>query len=618
MKGMKKLLSVLGVMILASALLPAPGHALRYGSFDPIGYPSIFINGYDQSALRGTAIDGSGNPTVMFDNSATQGKTEKWLAMTTRSGVAGSETVRELWQFHNVVRAPLAADPATPLLLDPAAVISYADPAWSPDGKWLAYVQTDKLVLSADIYIQQFTVSNNIYTAATPIGSATLVVSGGGTKVNRHPAWDPTGTKLVYDTNLNGSLDLYTVGVLDGTGTPSVGTPTRITFNNAKAEQMPAWSPTGTEVAYVTNLFGPWIIKVLDLSTVPNPTDGALAEVNFAQVSHFNPSWSSVPGERVLYYDAPDAENSEHTPQIWRLDLNTQAKCEIAFGNGSSDPDVSRIVEHDGLSGLNFNYFDYDCSDPSLGQFIMRADYLFNCAPPLPMIVQITPNTWDLKHSASNTDTVAIKCMFPAETQAAGFWCYPANNGSTQGILLRNAFAISPTIMGQPSVDPSTGGVWLADAQPGPPAYTTFFEYNKTLIDEIVALGLVGKQVPIEVGAISLASGRRFSGFGYIKIPKGQLKAGAAVQLVQNSPNPFNPATKITFANRTPGNVELRVFNVRGELVKTLAKQWFPAGVHTVTWDGHTDGGASASSGMYFAQVKAAGAVDNLKMLLMK
>ena len=616
---MKKLLSVLGVMILAIALLPMPGHALRYGSFDPVGYPSIFLNNYDQVALRGTAVDPvTGLPTVMFDNSLTQGKTEKWLAMTTRSGVAGSETVRELWQFHNVVRAPLAPDPATPLLLDPAAVISYADPAWSPDGKWLAYVQTDKFVTQSDLYVQQFAVTNNIYTSAVPVGLPTLVVSGGASTVNRHPDWDPTGTKLVFDSNLNGSIDLFTVAVLDGSGNPAVGTPARITFNNLKAEQMPRWSPDGTEIAYSTNLYGPWILKTLKLSTVPNPTDGDLAEVNFAQVAHLNCTWSSVPGERVLYYDAPDAENAEHSPQIWRLDLNSQAKCEIPFGNGSSDPDASRITNQDGTSGLKFNYFDYQCQDPSLGSFIMRADYLFNCAPPLPMIVQITPSTWQFKTSASNTDTVSIKCMFPPETQAAGFQCYPANSGSKQGILLRNAFAISPTIMGQPSVDPSTGGVWLADASLGPPAYTTFFELNKTLMDEVVALGLLGRQVPIEVDAISLATGRRFSGFAYIKVPANNFKKAAAIQLVQNYPNPFNPATKITFANRTPGNVELRVFNVRGELVRTLAKQWFPAGMHTVSWDGHTDGGAAASSGMYFAQIKAGGAVDNMKMLMMK
>jgi flagellar hook assembly protein FlgD len=67
-----------------------------------------------------------------------------------------------------------------------------------------------------------------------------------------------------------------------------------------------------------------------------------------------------------------------------------------------------------------------------------------------------------------------------------------------------------------------------------------------------------------------------------------------------------------------PGMVEVQVFNVRGELVKTLAKQWYPQGEHTVTWDGRTENGIGAPSGMYFAVAKSNGSTDRMKMMLMK
>ena len=90
------------------------------------------------------------------------------------------------------------------------------------------------------------------------------------------------------------------------------------------------------------------------------------------------------------------------------------------------------------------------------------------------------------------------------------------------------------------------------------------------------------------------------------------------MRLLQNSPNPFNPRTQITFAVSKPGNVDLRVYNVRGELVKTLAKGWYPQGQHTLTWDGMTESGRRAPSGMYFTKVTSNGATDQMKMLMME
>src|SRR3989337_1799298 len=123
MNGMKKLLSVVAILILAGALLPVQSFAGLRGAFDPITNISGFVNGAEQGAFRW------GNNRV----SATAGTTERNHSLTTPSLLPRSETVRELWLHDNRSQAGQFAVFRKALLLDPAAVISYADPAWSPN-----------------------------------------------------------------------------------------------------------------------------------------------------------------------------------------------------------------------------------------------------------------------------------------------------------------------------------------------------------------------------------------------------------------------------------------------------------------------------------------------------
>jgi hypothetical protein len=604
---MKKLLSVVAILILAGALLPTLTHAGLRGAFDPLTNGSGFVNGSEQGALR------NGNNRV----SATAGTTERYFAMTTRSMTVGSETVRELWLHENVSQAgfvlPLYKQK---LLVDPAALISYADPVWSPNGDFLAYVKTDKNVTFGEIWVQQFTKSTTI-TSVVATGPATLVVGGGPGVINRRPHWDPTGTKLVFDSNVAGSIDLYTVDVF-----PAVGMPNRITFNGLKAEMMAAWSPDGTRVAYATNEFGPFIIKILDLSTVPHPTDGASAEANFAPVTHLNPAWSSVAGENVIYYDAPAGEDVNAPTNIWRLDLNTQAKCQISIdARGDYDVDVSRLTNQT-RDAIKYNYLIFSSTGANMGLNMWRANYVQSCVAPLPMGIAISPATWNL----GSGGPVDVDITFPPETNAAGYQAQ-SFNGPLEGVRMRTSIVISPTMWGL------AARVATHDCRHQGICGAPFPDYEdkvlagiqtincrwdrRTMEARMIALGLVDQEVPVTVEAYSNVVGRTFRGYGIVGVSTSNL-SGSAVRLLQNSPNPFNPMTKITFANSKAGNVELRIFNVRGELVKTLAKQWFPQGEHTLSWDGSTEKGARASSGMYYAQVKSSGATDKIKMMLME
>jgi hypothetical protein len=101
-----------------------------------------------------------------------------------------------------------------------------------------------------------------------------------------------------------------------------------------------------------------------------------------------------------------------------------------------------------------------------------------------------------------------------------------------------------------------------------------------------------------------------------------QASAQAPDQLVlgPNYPNPFNPVTRIQVGIPAGynGPVELRVYNVQGQLVKTVFEGTKPAGFHTFEWDATSNYGTPVSSGIYFARFQAGQTVLTRKMVLLK
>jgi flagellar hook assembly protein FlgD len=71
------------------------------------------------------------------------------------------------------------------------------------------------------------------------------------------------------------------------------------------------------------------------------------------------------------------------------------------------------------------------------------------------------------------------------------------------------------------------------------------------------------------------------------------------------SGNPARGTAALSFRVSTPGRVRARVFNARGELVRTVMDAVRDAGFHTVVWDGKDQGGQAAPSGIYFMRIDA-------------
>jgi photosystem II stability/assembly factor-like uncharacterized protein len=88
--------------------------------------------------------------------------------------------------------------------------------------------------------------------------------------------------------------------------------------------------------------------------------------------------------------------------------------------------------------------------------------------------------------------------------------------------------------------------------------------------------------------------------------------------LFENYPNPFNSSTHIEYYLPQEGIVSIKIFNITGQLLRTLVNESQKSGHYSVTWDGYSDFGMLVSSGIYIYQLRCNGQIKNRKLLLIK
>lgn len=89
-------------------------------------------------------------------------------------------------------------------------------------------------------------------------------------------------------------------------------------------------------------------------------------------------------------------------------------------------------------------------------------------------------------------------------------------------------------------------------------------------------------------------------------IAGGSTPAAAAFTLAQNTPNPFNPRTSITFSVESPGRaVTLKIYDVTGSEIRTLIDNKTLTGTRTVWWNGTDNKGLSVANGVYLYRLES-------------
>ncbi|MDD2229977.1 MAG: choice-of-anchor J domain-containing protein [Candidatus Cloacimonetes bacterium] len=90
------------------------------------------------------------------------------------------------------------------------------------------------------------------------------------------------------------------------------------------------------------------------------------------------------------------------------------------------------------------------------------------------------------------------------------------------------------------------------------------------------------------------------------------------VELKGNYPNPFNPETTIAYSVKQAAPVSIEIYNIKGQLVKTLLNDIKEPGDHTVVWNGKDNSGCAVSSGVYYYKMNTSIYSSTKKMIIMK
>ncbi|MDP3764621.1 MAG: FlgD immunoglobulin-like domain containing protein [bacterium] len=85
-----------------------------------------------------------------------------------------------------------------------------------------------------------------------------------------------------------------------------------------------------------------------------------------------------------------------------------------------------------------------------------------------------------------------------------------------------------------------------------------------------------------------------------------------------NYPNPFNPETEIRYSLPADGLVELKIYNMVGQVVRTLVSGHMPAGEHVIKWNATDNSGQPIAGGIYFYKLTSGAQTAVRRMLLLK
>ncbi len=93
---------------------------------------------------------------------------------------------------------------------------------------------------------------------------------------------------------------------------------------------------------------------------------------------------------------------------------------------------------------------------------------------------------------------------------------------------------------------------------------------------------------------------------------------GTGLEILPNTPNPFNPSTEIRFSLTRSGPVTVTIHDLAGRLVRTLEQGVRESGEHRILWHGEDDGGRRQPSGVFFVRVVSGDEVRSRKIMMLK
>ncbi len=104
----------------------------------------------------------------------------------------------------------------------------------------------------------------------------------------------------------------------------------------------------------------------------------------------------------------------------------------------------------------------------------------------------------------------------------------------------------------------------------------------------------------------------------YIRSDDNDSISPSAENSLRCYPNPFNPSTHLSFSLENESNVNITIYNIKGQAVRTLVNRRMNSGIHKLEWNGSDNNNKQVSSGVYFCKLSTSEVSKTMKMVLMK
>jgi hypothetical protein len=368
------------------------------------------------------------------------------------------------------------------------------------------------------------------------------------------------------------------------------------------------------------------------------PVDAGNGWTHVANVAATTTSYADEPGTRDFWYYAAfvtDAcGNVSAASALTGGTLNYHLGDVMATDNHVVTSDISRLGAHYGITlatnGDPFNYLDVGPTTnrgvnarPNTDNRIQFEDLMVFAmnyelvSKAFPTVTPATGNAIALVSgqpgSAGSTFDVAIRLSGDGQLQGVSVpltWdaAVATPIGMRAGDLLTSQGDLALVLSPEPgTIDAALMGVRDQGIAGDGVLATVTFRLNATG-DPKVGLGAVSGRDKDNQAVVLSGAGNSLPPVSLP--PVSELRA--------NVPNPFNPTTEFSFVLSQSGPVSLRVYTLRGELVRTLVAGDMQAGAHTLTWNGQDDQGRQAASGGYIVRFVAPDRTQSRNITLLK
>ena len=259
------------------------------------------------------------------------------------------------------------------------------------------------------------------------------------------------------------------------------------------------------------------------------------------------------------------------------------------------------------------------------GKLIVAGGFNAACGPPYTRVASWDGAAWDSVGTNMNSG-VSVFAVYEGKLIAAG--SFTEAGGVPISLIAQLNDVPTPVAISGFTAKHHGEGVELAWEIAADEVFDGFYVYRSESgdTDELVNSSILAPDVRSYVDH-SAQPATRYSYFlvavgaasGEVRSPRVEIALPAVTAtLLQNAPNPFNPATRIRFV--VPGNdhVSIDIYSPAGQKVRALVNTTFPPGKQSTTWDGTDDNGQRVASGVYLYRMRIGRVEQSKKMILLK